>query len=493
MGLLTWLTDPLRSPLGQTPPVVLKNWSTSANIQHFQRLYDYYSGDEDEIMVYTEKAMLKTFKASTIAKMQLPYFNIVRRIIDRLAIVYQVPADRYLLEDEKGNKVYQDLINSSDINSKCKVWHRLSRLLDTIYVQPVFRKDHIEYDIFPPHLLEVGEDPDNYTKAIEVRYKIPGEGSDYFTVIWAEKYHWILDNKGLPVPGKNPWNGQNLYGVLPLIPLRLRETEDHWGEGDTQLVDINEKINILLASTFYNALLQSHGQAVATNFDFEDNEEIQTGPDKIIQVKNVTKDMVAPSFMFVQPNPAIEACMAQIDWMVKTAAMMRGLSAESVSIDSRAGSGAAKAIDNWELIEQRKDDIEYLRPFEKKLFDITRVIWNFHRPEKISLLSVFGVDFEEPKAPVNELDDLKAKEMKLKWGLWTPVDDMIDEDEGITKEIALKMIEDNMETNKKLGLKQEAQGPLADNRAESGSTTPAEGRPERRDYQEQLGGGENPA
>ena len=53
-------------------------------IAHFARLLDYYQGDEDAIKKHLDTAMSKTFSKETRAGMQIPYYNIVRRIIDRL-------------------------------------------------------------------------------------------------------------------------------------------------------------------------------------------------------------------------------------------------------------------------------------------------------------------------------------------------------------------------------------------------------------------------
>jgi hypothetical protein len=178
--------------------------------------------------------------------------------------------------------------------------------------------------------------------------------------------------------------------------------------------------------------------------------------------------------------------MKQIDWMVKVAAMMRGLPAEAVSTETKAQSGSAKAIDNWELLELRKDDIEWLRRFEKSLFDVTRIVWNLHNPgKKISDAAQFGIDFELPEAPVAEADDIAVKKEKMALGLWTPVMDMIDEAEGIDEETAKGLIAKNMELLKELGLKQEQ---LRDDRTGAGAEETDNGRDRQRGDQGGVGG-----
>jgi hypothetical protein len=124
-------------------------------------------------------------------------------------------------------------------------------------------------------------------------------------------------------------------------------------------------------------------------------------------------------------------------------------------------------------LELRADDIEYLRPFEKKLFEVSRTIWNYHSKEDIDTEAVFGIDFPEPRAPVEELQELEAKQIKYKMGLWNPVDDMVDEDEGIDEKKAIEIIKHNLDLRKELTEindpfkqeRQKASGPPADNPA----------------------------
>jgi hypothetical protein len=450
---------------------VLDSQSEITRVQHFQKLYDYYINDQKRVKEYLRQAMTKTFDQTTLDEIQYPYFNITRRIIDRLCLAYKLPAQRYILvprntvageqgnqsepdpKMEAANEIYQDMLAGSNINAQAKRWHRYAKLLDTVYVGVVWREDHIEYDILPPHMLYVHEEEENYLEPKGVMFRrlrrMPDATEELMTVYWSEDEHSVLDKDGNPLKGDDFPDGTNPYrnaegeGVIPYIPLRMRETENHWGEGDSQLVDINEMINILLCSSFDNAIMQAHGQPVAINMGIEG--KILTGPKHIIQVENAGSDLHSPSFEFKNPQPAIRECMDKIDWLLKRTAVDHGLPPGSVSLEEKAQSGAAKTIDNWELIEARQDDIEILRPFEKRLFDITRIVWNYHSNDKIPDDAVFGIDFQEIELPQPEKDELAVKQMKLQLGLWTPVDDMIDEDEGIDKDAALALVQENLE------------------------------------------------
>lgn len=445
------LTDKLRSPFATTVEIipVEDEQAEQKRLLHFSRLYDYYIGDETKIKEYIYRQARVLFKKETLKNMLLPYMNLVRKVLDRTCLVYKVPAERYVL-DEKSNENYQKLLTLSNINARAKEWHKLAKLMDTVYVQARWRVDHIEYDIFTPNRLTVIPDDNDYLSPKQVRYDYRvNDGT--LTYIWEKEKHWVLDESGKLAEGENGWGGVNKYGVLPFAVLRLRDTEDHWGEGDTQLVDINEKINVLLMSGYHNAIFQAHGQLVGINtrFDPKKGDKLATGPDNIIQIENANKDTQV-ELKYIHPDPAIEEVMKKIDWLIKTAAMMRGIPAASLSIDATAESGLAKSIDSWELLEQRENDIEWLRPFEKKLFEISRVVWNFHAPsqDKIDESVEFGIDFVQPQAPQSRKEYLEQREIEYKFGLWTPVDDMADEDENIDRDKAKELILQNLQIRK---------------------------------------------
>lgn len=453
MGLISSITSKLK---GQPAYDLIQTASQQKRVEHHRRLYDYYAFDRDSILQYQQRSMGKTFKTSTIDKMQYPLLNLTKKIVDRLAVAYLVPAERYVVStssatdplSQRDNMVYQKLLNTSNIHSAAKQWNRLAKLHDTVYVGVIYRNGRIEYEVMPPHALDVREKRDNYLEPEEVSFERQF-GNETYTVIWTETEHRIIDEKGKMVEGLNPWGGQNLYGKIPYIPCRLKMTDDHWGEGDTELVYMNEQINILLASLDYNAIMQSHGQPVAVNMNFDGT--LKTGPDVVIEANDVSKDDVMPEFKFVSPDPAIETNIKLIDWMMKQAAIMKGLSAQSMNTEiSDRQSGIAKDIDLAELRERRQDDIEFLRPFEKRLFDVTRTVWNFNETDKMSEKAMFGIDFETPEPPVSPMDEVIIKEKQKALGLWSPYLDYMDEDEGIDETAAIEYVKRIIEVNQQL-------------------------------------------
>jgi hypothetical protein len=442
---------------------------------HFQKQFDYYIGDTEQIRKHLIVALQKTFSQDDINEFQLPMILIVKRVIDKLSMAYLENAERYMqvdkedVTDEQGNTVsktneaqkkqallFSEIIGNTNINQKIKLCYHLAKLSDVCHIQPVWRNNRVEYDVIPSHLITVAEKQDDYLspKAILTRILRPSEdGTDELQYIYMdEKIVAILDDKGKKIQEE-----PNPYGMLTALPMRIRETENYFGEGDSSLIDLNEKINVALVNAFDNMVMQSHGQAFAVNLGMKGT--LKTGPRHVIEAENVSSDQQTPSFQFVQPQPSTKEAMEFIDWMIKEACIQRGLPPFSVSTENKAESGAAKAIDSRELFEIRQDDVEALKEFEHKLYEITRAVWNYHNPgKKLDEKMRFAVEFEDQEVEPSENEKLDANRKKLAMGLWTPVEEFVDEDNGVDEEMALNIVKKNLairnELNDEFGIMQ---------------------------------------
>jgi len=253
----------------------------------------------------------------------------------------------------------------------------------------------------------------------------------------------VMNGEGYSVTQEKNPGDKNPYKVLPFVPVRLRVTESYFGEGDSELIDINEKINVLLVNGFHNAIMQSHGQAFGINLGKGAN--LATGPDVMIEVNGAQAGEVVPSLEYLSPKPATAEVMAMIDWLIKTACVQRGLPAFSASTETKAESGAAKAIDTQELNEMREDDIEHLRQIEKQLYKVTCAVWNYHNTEQLDPEAPFKVDYEDNEPPISPLEYITAKEKEWALGVGSPADEYVDEDENIGVPEAQEMVKKNLE------------------------------------------------
>ncbi len=70
----------------------------------------------------------------------------------------------------------------------------------------------------------------------------------------------------------------------------------------------------------------------------------------------------------------------------------------------------------------------------------------------------FAVEFEDQEVEPTENEKLDAQRKKLALGLWTPVEEFVDEDNGVDEEMALNIVKKNLsirnELNDEFGIMQ---------------------------------------
>jgi hypothetical protein len=424
----------------------IEEQSEVTRINNAQRLFDYYQGDADAIEKHLQKALSRTFTSDDIAEFQLLYLPVLRRIIDKLCIVYKSGVWR-TLEGEGATEKLDELYENSDILQKQRYWYRMAKLFDTVLVRPVVRErngePYLNYDVFTPNKVTVIPKKDDYTQPAAVVYQeqVNVKGQNQLqTVYWTDEEHFIVDEDGnKKVLEGNPGN-KNPYGELPFEVLRLKETEDFWGDGQTVLANVEEKIDVLLVQLMDLLVMQTHGQPVFNNARIEG--EVQTGPRHPVML--IPSDPAqAAAFSFVSPDGKIKDVQDAIDWIITKTATMYGLSRSAESGESQAASGYAKMLDNWDLMEQRAEEVEILKDFEKRLYRKTVIVCNYDMnaglPEE-----GFGVEFDEYDFPVDPSVDLQVKKEKMELGLWTPVDDIMEQDSSLTKDEAMDVLRENL-------------------------------------------------
>ena len=427
---------------------MMENQSEIDRINVAQRLYDFYNGDSSEIVKHLEKAMGKTFSGDDIAEFQMLYLPIARRIIDKLCLVYKSGVRRFLENDGSTDKL-QELYEASDITRKQRQWYRYGRLFHTVLVQPVVRQingvDVLNYDILTPNKVTVKEREDNFLLPSEVVYQIAARDHSgqptLHSVYWSDEEHYVLNEKGEKIIDEGNVGSINPYKRLPFAVLRMRETEDFWGEGETVLANVEEKIDILLVQWMDLMIMQAHGQPVFTNTKLEG--DVKTGPRHPMLLTPYNPDQPA-NFAFVSPQAKMAEVQAGIDWFIEKTAVMYGLS--KTSEEGQVASGFAKMLDNWDLMEQREEDVEILKSFESDLYDITRTVVNYEKPNGLTLpeKEVFSIEFEEYNYPIDPAVELQLKKDKMELGLWTPVDDLMARDKTLTIEDAKQILQDNL-------------------------------------------------
>ena len=247
-------------------------------------LYDYYEGGKYEIEEYLKQNIIKVLGKEIVDDNEWLYdwVNITKKMIDRQSVIYLDTPERYFLSeaelDELPKTEYFESILPDNLNSIDKKAHRLAKLLNTSLTQVYFDKNtgKIGMRVEPSHKYKIevdDNDPYLVTKLSYEKYFKNSDGEDeLYTVVWTKDAHYKEDEAGVKSPvgdnedEKNPFlNGDN-EGVIPFPNLMIEEGEDFWGEGQSDLVNVNEIVNFLLTFLLNDAVvLGSSGTLLAVN------------------------------------------------------------------------------------------------------------------------------------------------------------------------------------------------------------------------------------
>jgi hypothetical protein len=478
--------------LMQTPEQVvnasaMRYWKQveDLRVKKAQKIYFWYYNYQDEIISHIKAAMLKGWRAKTIEETRIRVFNIVSRVVDKLALAYKEQPERSLdggkqtEVNEQGqqiqkqtadDKAYQTLIKGSSIYQKAPDWEKLSKAFNTVLVQPIWRQDAtkegggcIDFMIHTPAWCCVETQDDNYARPKSFWYPIwkslgEGKPQEQVLVFWNETEHFTIDATGGRINGKDNTQGQNPYGVLPVAVLRRKLSNDFWGEGMWDLVDGNEEICIQVSNLFKVAAFQLHGQPFGVNLGLAG--EPALGADKPILVDGVEQGTVPPTFEFVTANALLKPVMDLVDWALKNIQIAKGLGSNQVDIQQSIASGASKMVDNADIQESRQDVISVLQEFEADLYRKMIAVYNYHSSgSKISDKAEFSINFPEPKIVETQDEKNKKRDAGLKNGTLSRVD-IIMEDFSLSREEAIQklrqIIAENQEYNDEFGLNKNA-------------------------------------
>ncbi len=441
MPVLSFLRSVIGKSRGQQL-VELAQSSKSRKDDAALRLAFYQDEQKSELL----KDLAKQFRQPE--KFQLFFLNLVKKVVNRLAVVYKEPPTRSVVNGSaKDQTIAASLWQKSLIDVKLKKANRLTKLLKTCLVRVAYRNDSIQYDIVTPNVVDAVYDiPEEPRELLITRPSKRPEDTTY--AYWSADQHFLLDARGNVLPSPENVGNLNPYAVLPFVPFFDADPGDTFFlPGGDDLITAQKAINLKCVDLLRNIQLQAWGQPWAKGLGVT---KLDFGPETAI---NLPKD---GDFGYAQPQAVIAEVVEAIDYFVKQLAITNNLPGATFATDPVEASGVAKLVDTVDLREARQDDIELYRVYETKLFDVTKAVWNYHNPNNpISESATLGIDFADLEAPQTETERLDAIKRRIDLGIWSVVDAMMDENPDLkTRDDAIRELEQRRIEN-------DTYGPLA--------------------------------
>jgi hypothetical protein len=103
-------------------------------------------------------------------------------------------------------------------------------------------------------------------------------------------------------------------------------------------------------------------------------------------------------------------------------------------------SGFALKISNIGKLEARENQIPMYRLKERELYEVEKIVWNYHNPSKrIADEAEFQVDFAEVNIPKSPDEQVTQDEFDLRHNLTTEVEILMRKNPDLTEEMAKEL------------------------------------------------------
>ena len=326
----------------------------------------YYEGEQES---YLQELVAAKFAEPE--KLTLSTYNIVKKVVNNLAVSYIRQPKRELVEaTDADRQAWQEIFDSTSLASKMSKASRMVKLHKTIMLRPVWR-GRMELDILTPDILDVetGDTPQDIKAVIVTNYCDDAEKVTYERV--TADTVTILDYTGGEVSTE-----PNPFGVIPFLPVWDDEntTSHFFLQQDGDLISNQDAINLLL--TAHNHTIEMQGFAVGYIKSDSAMESLTLGAGKFVQLP------VSGEVGFAAPDAPIKEVGDAIDARLVRIAQTYGLDGSVFSLNHQRESGKAITAGSFELIEMRHRDVETFRQCERRLFDLFRIVWNTYSPSR---------------------------------------------------------------------------------------------------------------
>jgi len=206
----------------------------------------------------------------------------------------------------------------------------------------------------------------------------------------------------------------NPYGMIPIVTFydQSLPRTGYYINTPEDLITFNDEFNLHLSDLAYAAGYSIHKTMVTTAAPDDVTTAIQAGLGTTLYVENqpngdpTTVDFIGPDIDLLTIQTTFS------NWIIDIA------SDWSVNINPPGTTN--EGVSGFSLIVKEKDSLElkqirsYFQGFGlEQLFNVYKIVYNTHQPDKFSDNTLLEVIFEEPKLPFNERENEEIWESKI--------------------------------------------------------------------------------
>ena len=462
------------------------------NQERKRSAYKRYLVFKDRSKDFVLEHLQATFDASTVSEMlySLANISICRKVIDKLARVYNAGVQRAILGSDEGTQNIEQLSKKLCVNTELKKANKFLKLQKNLafYIKPCpateqngQEKYTIKLEPMNPYLYDAVENfydrtkpmafilsdfdyvPTNYTTldaatVNRTTTQIPnavkqGDGKDQMIadspddakhktyIWWTDSYHFTTNGTGEIISESI----ENPIKRMPFVNFALDQDGQFWAQGGDDLIDGSILINSVMTHNQHVAVTQGYGQFYMMGKNLPRN--IKIGPSKSLLME-YDEGEPKPEIGFASSTPQLDSLRMLVESYIALLLTTNTLSTSSVSSSlqqsNSAVSGVALMIDKAESMEDVEDQRQIFRDKEPEMWDIINRWINIYGDQLVDDLKGLQLpnDFElllkfiDPQVVMSEQEKLQNLKIRKELGLDSMIDLLMKDNPDISKEQA---------------------------------------------------------
>ncbi len=513
---------------------IIEEIKGSENQARKHEAYKRYLCYKDKTKDFVVEQLLRQFDQSTVEEMQYCVANVsfVRKIIDKLARVYNNGVKREIVMDEPATENLHQLEKELDFNTYIRQANKFLKLQKNLafYVKPCpvsqangAERYTIKLDALNPYLYDVVEDyydrtspmayilsdfdyaPTLYTtkdpayagragseikgvnpqtnRKDDIIADDPDDAKTKAFIWWTNQYHFTTDETGQIISGEEILNP---IGELPFQNFALDQDGQFWARGGQDLIDGSILLNSVMTHNQHVAVTQGYGQFYMRGKNLPRN--IKVGPSKAILMEYQEGEPV-PELGFATASPQIDALRGLVESYIALLLTTNNLSTSSVSSSlngqAAAPSGIAMVIDKAESMEDVNDQRQIFIDNEPAIWrKINKwlAVYGDAMVDGLRGLSLpdnfeegFVIHFNEAPVILSEAEKLANLKARKELGLDTMIDLVIKDNPSFSYEQAEEKLKQILEEKIKMAMDSEEESPAQEAKPEDKAEDEAEG------------------
>lgn len=496
----------------------------SENMARKRESYKRYLCYKDQTKQFVIEQLLKQFDQSTVDEMQYCVSNIsfIRKIIDKLARVYNHGVTREIEGNEEAEIKIESLESELDFNTAIRTANKFLKLQKNLafYIKPCpvtsidgSVKYTIKLEPMNPYLYDAVEDYYDRTKPIAyvlsdfeyspVQYTTldaatagrantnlkavnpnangkdeaiadsPEDAKTCEIIWWSDNLHFTTNNKGEIISGDTI----NPIGEMPIENFAIEQDGQFWARGGNDLIDGGILINSILTHNQHVGITQGYGQFWMKGKNLPRN--IKVGATKAILMEYQDGEP-EPAMGFATASPQLDSLRGLVESYIALLLTTNNLSTSSVSSSLQGGttapSGIAMIIDKAESMEDVNDQRQIFIDKEPAIWRKINKWLNVYGTNLVDGLvgnvlpdnfeESFSLNFKDAPVILSETEKLNNLKIRKELGLDTMIDLIMKDNPQMTEAMAEDKLRELLEEKIKSKMTEQPEPAIENNQQE---------------------------